>query len=229
MKGLRTALITTAIAAAALQAEAEDHYVPHISVGVHGGMDASRVTFSPQILQKWLPGTTFGVSARYAEEKLVGILAELNYTQRGWKEDFETSPLKYSRKLHYISMPVMTHVYFGPPRCKCFFNIGPEFAYMIGESSSANFDVNNPYGDPDWPTDPRNIEQLTKEVKNKFDYGICAGVGCEYYVRPRHSVYIELRYYYGLGNIFSASKADTFGASRNMTVSATIGYNFRVY
>lgn len=229
MKGIKITLITLAIAATAAPVMAEDHYVPHISVGFHGGMDVSRVTFSPSILQKWQPGTTFGISARYAEEKLVGIVAEVNYTQRGWKEDFEESPLDYSRTLHYFTVPVMTHVYFGPPRCKCFFNLGPEFGFMTGQETSANFDIHNPYGDENWPTDPRNIVQLTKEVKNRFDYGICAGVGCEYWVRPRHSIYIELRYYYGLGNIFPSTKADTFGASRNMTLGATLGYNFRLY
>ncbi len=229
MKGIKITLITLAIAATAAPVMAEDHYVPHISVGFHGGMDVSRVTFSPSILQKWQPGTTFGISARYAEEKLVGIVAEVNYTQRGWKEDFEESPLDYSRTLHYFTVPVMTQVYFGPPRCKCFFNLGPEFGFMTGQDTSANFDIHNPYGDENWPTDPRNIVQLTKEVKNRFDYGICAGVGCEYWVRPRHSIYIELRYYYGLGNIFPSTKADTFVASRNMTLGATLGYNFRLY
>lgn len=226
---IKAICLSTAITGTAQLTHAEDHYVPHISVGVHGGMDASKVTFSPQIQQLWQPGLTMGLSARYAEEKLVGILAEVNFTQRGWKEDFETSPLSYSRTLHYITVPVMTHVYFGPPRCKCFFNLGPEFGFMIGQSTSTNFDINNPYADPNWPEDPRNIVQLTKEVKNRFDYGICAGVGCEYYLHPRHSVYVELRYYYGLGNIFPATKADTFGASRNMTIGATLGYNFRVY
>lgn len=229
MDRIRTILMLVAFAAASVVTRAEDHYVPHISVGVHGGADASKVTFSPSIKQQWLPGVTFGVSARYAEEKLVGILAEINYTQRGWSEDFETSPLRYSRKLHYISMPIMTHVYFGPPRCKCFFNMGPEFSLMTGQDTAANFDYQNPYSDDNWPDEPRNIHQLTEQVKNRFDYGICAGVGCEYYLRPRHSVYIEVRYYYGLGNIFPSSKADTFGASRNMTIGATLGYNFRIY
>lgn len=229
MERLKILLLIIAVALPIVKIKAEDHYVPHISIGFHGGVDASRVTFSPQIGQKWQPGTTFGLSARYAEEKLVGVLAEINYTQRGWAEDFETSPLQYNRKLHYMSIPIMTHVYFGSPRCKCFFNLGPQFSFMIGQGTTANFDYHNPYEDDNWPDDPRIIHQLTEQVKNRFDYGICGGVGCEYYLRPRHSAYIEFRYYYGLGNIFPSSKADTFGASRNMTIEATLGYNFRIY
>ena len=46
--------------------------------------------------------------------------------------------------------------------------------------------------------------------------------------RHRHSVLVEGRFYYGLGNIYPASKADTFSASRNMSLEITLGYNFRI-
>lgn len=207
---------------------AESHYKPHIFVGAHGGMNMSSVSFSPSVEQTLTPGITMGISVKYAEEKLVGILAELNISQRGWKENFEESPLKYSRTLTYISLPVMSHIYFGPSRFKCFFNLGPEFSYMIGESISANFDYHNPYQAEGWPAKDRMIEQMTTPINSKFDYGICASFGCEFWAKPRHSFYVEARYYFGLGNIFSSKKADTFSASRNTSISATIGYNFRL-
>ncbi len=224
----RRVLILCLAALAALFATAETHYKAHISVGAHGGMGLSKVSFAPSVKQAWGNGLTGGVSIRYAEERHVGVLAELNFVQRGWKEDFEESPLEYSRTLNYISIPIMTHIYFGGRRVKCFFNLGPEFSYMISESTSTNFDINNPLASPDWPAKARMTEQLTTLVDNKFDYGICAGFGVEFYARPRHSIYLEARYYYGLGNIFPSSKADTFGASRNMTLAVTLGYNFRL-
>ncbi len=213
---------------ASLTAIAETHYKPHISIGAHAGMDMSKVTFSPSVKEGWQQGMTMGVSVRYAEEKLVGIVAELNIAQRGWKEDFEESPLEYSRSLTYISLPIMSHIYFGPKRFKFFFNLGPEFSYMISESMSHNFDISNPEADENWPEKARMTDQLTMDIKNKFDYGICASFGCEWWAKPRHSVYFEARYYFGLGNIFPATKADTFGASRNMSLSVTLGYNFRL-
>ncbi len=207
---------------------AETHYKPHISVGAHAGATMSKVSFSPSVKQAWANGLTGGIQVRYAEERLVGLLAEINIVQRGWKEDFEESPLSYTRTSTYVSLPIMTHIYFGPPRFKCFFNLGPEFSYMLGESTSANFDYHNPLHAEGWPTQSRMTEQLVTEISNKFDYGICAGFGCEFWLRPRHSIYVEGRFYYGLGNIFPSSKADTFGASRNMTLSLAVGYNFRI-
>lgn len=188
----------------------------------------SKVTFQPSVLQKWNKGATFGVSISYAEEKLVGLQAEINYVQRGWSEDFEESPLNFSRSLHYVSIPLLTHIQFGGKRCKCFFNLGPEFAVMIGQNTSANFDTSNPTADSRWPEKSRMTEQLTRDVKNSFDYGICAGVGVEFWLRPRNSVFLEARYYYGLGNIYPANKGETFGASRNMSLAVTLGYNFRL-
>lgn len=224
LKTLLTALLTLSCV---FIMKAETHYKPHVSIGAHAGMTLSQYSFSPSFPQKWLEGMTMGVTARYAEEKLVGIIGEINISQRGWKENFEDNPeLSFSRTFTYIQIPILTHIYFGPPRFKCFFNLGPEISYMIGESRSANFDYNDPSGAHIPST--RQVLQMTMEVKNKFDYGISAGVGCEFFVHPRHSVAVEGRFYYGLGNIFPASKADHFAASRGMCISVMAAYNFRV-
>ncbi|MCM1450757.1 MAG: PorT family protein [Clostridium sp.] len=230
MLSLKKLSIITAAALLAFpfSAKAETHYKPHISIGFHAGQDMSKVSFSPAVKQGWERGMLIGASVRYAEERLVGVVGELNIAQRGWKEDFEGAPLSYSRQFTYVSLPIMTHIYFGPPRFKCFFNLGPEFSYMISESTSSNFDYHNPTAAEGWPEKARMTEQMTMPVHSKFDYGITAGFGVEFWVKPRHSIYLEGRFYYGLGNVFSATKADTFNASRNMTLSITLGYNFRL-
>lgn len=204
---------------------AETHYIPHISVGGHGGMAISRMSFSPEVPQSWQMGPMFGVQVRYAEEKLVGVMAELNFVNRGWKESFEDNPeLRYSRTLSYIALPVMTHISFGSSRMKCFFNLGPEVSYLITDRISSNFDYKNP---GDLLPKTRRVNQMSMEIKNRFDYGITAGVGAEYYITPRNSVYLEGRFYFGLGNIYSATKADEFSASRTMSITVSLGYNFR--
>lgn len=226
-KIVRIFAVTAVLLSGVLPATAETHYKPHVSVGVRGGMSMSQMSFSPSVSQHFNNGMVLGVTARYAEEKIFGIIGELNIEQRGWKENFKDNPgLEYSRTLTYIQIPVMTHIYFGSSRFKGFFNAGPEFGYMISDKVSSNFD----YGDAAAAGIPsgRRVEQLTMAVKNKFDYGITAGLGAEYYVQPRHSICLECRFYYGLGNIFSAKKADVFSASRGMSLQVTLGYNFRV-
>lgn len=209
-------------------AVAQTHYKPHLSVGFKGGMTMSEMSFSPSVKQSFTDGTTGAVTFRYVEEKLFGLIAEFGWSQRGWKEKFEESPCRYSRALTYLHLPLLTHIYFGSPRFKCFFNLGPEFAYMIGDKITSNFDYRDPYHAEGFPTKARMTEQLAMEVKNKFDYGIVGGFGIEFYVTPRNSVTLEGRYYFGLGNIFPAAKADTFSASRNTSIEIALGYNFRL-
>jgi len=224
MKRILLALITVV---AALTATAETHYKPHISIGGRAGVSMSQMSFSPSVKQLWNRGTAGAITFRYTEEKIFGLIAELGWVQRGWKEDFEDAPFNYSRTLTYINLPLLTHIYFGSRRFKAFINLGPQFSYLIGSSINADFDYENPKQISNFPRN-RQTEQLYTDVKNKFDYGICASVGAEFYVQPRHSVLVEARFYYGLGNIYPATKADTFSASRSMSLELTLGYNFRL-
>lgn len=207
---------------------AQRHYVPHIHVGVHGGISMSRQSFYPSIKEGWLNGMQFGFSFRYAEERHVGLLAELNIEQRGWKEDFEEAPFSFQRRLTYIELPVMTHIFFGSRTIKVFFNLGPEVGYMIGDKSTASFPyMDLPGGVRDFPAN-RRYEQMQMEISSSFDYGITAGAGVEFILRHRHSITLEGRYYYGLGNIFPSAKKDTFSASRGSSIQITLGYLFRL-
>ena len=224
---LRSVIAMVILLAAALPSQAQKHYREHLWVGVHGGLSMSRQSFSPSIDQKMHNGFTGGVTFRYAEEKIFGLIGELNLVQRGWQENFKDNPeLSYKRNLTYISLPIMTHIYFGSRRFKGFVNLGPEISYMLSEDKSANFD----YSDPTAAEIPatRVTRQMTMDIKNKFDYGITAGIGVEFYLRPRHSLVLEARYYFGLGNIFPSTKADYFSASRASAIQVTLGYNFRL-
>lgn len=228
MRDLSKYIIAAILVASSFCAKAETHYKPHISIGGRAGVSMSQMSFSPSVEQLWQMGSTGAVTFRYAEEKLFGLVAELGWSQRGWKEDFEDSPLSYSRSLTYVQLPIMTHIYFGSSRFKTFINLGPEFAYMVGDNITSDFDYKNPTKAEGFPTRSRMTEQMSMSVSNKFDYGIVAGLGFEFYVQPQHSVVAECRFYYGLGNIYPATKADTFSASRNMSLELTLGYNFRL-
>ena len=212
----------------ALPVVAETHYMPRISIGGRAGITMSRMDISPKFPQAMIGGTTGAVTFRYQEEKIFGLVAEIGWSQRGWKEDFEESPLEYQRSMTYITLPILTHINFGTRRFRCFINLGPEVSYMVSSSIKANFDYENLSSVHDWPTRPRRKEQLNMPIKNKFDYGITGGIGFEFFVRPRHSVTLEGRYYFGLGNVFPATKADVFSASRCTSIEVSLGYNFRL-
>lgn len=231
MKLLRqtsVALMLFAALLVAVSAEAQTHYKPHISIGGRAGLSMGEMSFSPSVKQNWVMGSQGAFTFRYSEEKIFGLIAELGWVQRGWKENFEEAPFSYSRTLTYLQLPILTHIYFGTRRFKGFVNLGPQVSYMIAENISSDFDYHNPAAVPGFPVRNRMTEQMSTPVKNKFDYGICASVGCEFYVQPKHSIMVEGRYYFGLGNIFPSSKADTFSASRAMSIEISLGYYFRL-
>lgn len=212
---------------AVLGLSAEVHYQPHICIGGRAGLSMAGMSFSPTVKQGWNMGSAGAVTFRYTEEKLFGFVVEAGWAQRGWKENFEELPFEYSRTATYLTVPFLTHIYFGTKRFKMFFNAGPSVSYLLGESTSANFDYHDTASIADFPR-TRRTEQLYTPIKNKFDYGISVGMGFEFYLNPRNSVVVEGRFYYGLGNIYPSSKADTFSASRCMNIEVTAGYNFRL-
>ena len=159
------------------------------------------------------------------------MIAEINFTQRGWDEDFvrdEAPQFNYTRTLNYVSIPLLTHIYFGSNKVRGFFNLGPEVSFMLSNSISANFDYENYESIPDFPQGYRTNEQLNKEIERKFDYGIAGGAGVEFIVKRKHSFMLEGRYYFGLGNIYKDSKRDFFAASRNQSIEVTLKYMIRV-
>lgn len=213
---------------ASLSAMSQTHYKAHISLGAKAGLSLGRIELSPSVPQSWLLASNGALTFRYAEEKLFGLVAEVGWSQRGWNEFYEDSPLEYSRTITYLTIPVMTQIIFGSRRAKCFINLGPQIGFMLAESTKSNYDYFKAPNVPDWPLRQRQTEQLAKPVQNKFDYGIAGGAGFEFYVQPRHSITVEARYYFGLGNIFSARRSDTFSASRLTAIEITLGYNFRL-
>lgn len=229
LSGIRMSavIVVLAIFAGTSKAGAQSHYSSNVAFGVKGGADFSKVMFNPTVKQKFQQGIVGGVMFRYIEENHFGLIAELNYVQRGWKENFEEAPYDYSRTLNYIELPVMAHIFFGR-RGRFFFNAGPQVSIFLSESTKSNFNVADIATLPDFPYINRMNSQLSMPVTQKMDYGISAGLGSEFNINKRNSLAIEARFYFGLGNIMPSKRSDVFGSSNQMTVSATVGYWFRV-
>lgn len=207
---------------------AQTHYEGTIAVGGKAGATFSRVNFNPSVDQVMSGGMSAGVMFRYIEEKNFGLIAELNVTQRGWNEKFDDSDYHFNHRFTYLELPIMTHIFFGNQRVKGFFNLGPELNVMIGDGISSNFQYSDAADMDYFIQNTRRIEQYTLDIKNKLDYGICAGAGMELSLTPKHSILLEGRFYYGLTDVFANHKTDVFSSSNSMTVMVTLGYFYRL-
>lgn len=212
-----------------LASHAQREYSPNLAIGFQGGMTLSQMAFSPSVKQQWAQGFIGGVAARYTEENHFGLIGELNIEQRGWKEDFEekAAQFDYTRRLTYIQLALLTHLYWGK-KWRFFVNAGPEVGYMLGSKITSNFDYQDYLHIPDFPTRNRTCQQMVLPADKRFDFGISAGLGLEWFYRPRQSMHLEARFYYGLGNIFPCTKRDYFSAARGMSLEITMGWMMRV-
>ncbi len=226
-RSLALGIIMMALAFITPTLSAQTHYNSNVAIGVKGGATMSEVFFNPSVRQKLHLGMTGGVMIRYVEEDHFGLIGEINFVQRGWAENFEKAPYNYSRTLNYVEIPVMAHIFFGR-RGRFFFNAGPQIAFFLSESTKANFDPKEMSTLPNFPYNNRMNQQMLIDVSQKIDYGISAGIGGEFNLNKRNSISLEARFYYGLGNILPSKRTDTYHASNQMTISASVGYWFRI-
>lgn len=224
----------------ALSAHAQvGEYRNDFSVGVNGGYAMSQVGFTPKVNQKWLGGMTGGLSLRYKSEKyfstICSVMAEVNYAQVGWKEDIVDvnnqpvinattgMPEAYSRTLSYVQLPLLAHLAWGRETngVQFFINLGPQFGWLLSERTKTNFDFVSRN-----TKDRVNtvVAQDTMAVEHRFDYGIAAGAGLEYSIPAIGHFMLEARYYYGLGNLYGASKRDYFAKSNLSNVVIKMTY-----
>ncbi len=208
-------------------AKAQTHYSSNVAIGVKGGMDFSEVFFNPNVRQKVALGMTGGIMFRYVEEDHFGLIAELNFAQRGWRENFEDAPYNYTRTTNYIELPLLAHIFFGR-RGRFFFNAGPQVGMFLGDHVSANFDPKEMATLPDFPYNNRMNEQMLLKITQKMDYGISAGLGGEFNINKRNSLSLEARFYFGLGNILPSKRTDTYSGSNQWSIAVTLGYWFRI-
>jgi hypothetical protein len=235
-------------------------YRKDLAVGFNGGVVMSNVAFVPKVPQTMLNGPTFGLTARYTCEKyfssICAVVAELNYTQMGWKEqilDIDNMPvplhtdatqtLHYARKINYIQVPLLARLGWGRERSglQFFIQLGPQVGFYMNDQADTNFDVRDPAFNPkvvdgkyspEYQYADKRVSQVVAQdslaIKNKIDYGIDLGAGLEFSNRHVGHFIVEGRYYYGLGNIFGNTKRDYFGRSNFGAIIAKFTYLFDI-
>jgi len=190
---------------------------PEIYVGIHGGVLFSLVWFSPRlegttiIVDRTLLSGNGGLVMRYNGHKYCGFQLELNYMQRGWREYAD-----YERRLDYLEMPWLAHIYFGKKKVRGFLNLGPQIGVLLRESS---------YGSEN--EDPEQRKQY-EPIANKFDWGVAGGLGLLFRTTKVGTFQLEARFNYSLGNFYASRASDYFKHSNPMNLSINLGYLWEI-
>ena len=215
-----------------LSALAQNNFRHELSLGVNGGTTISTVNFKTSkfaIRESRLIQSAGGLSVRFISEKNIGILGEINYSQRGWGESKLDDPdFHYSRQLNYLEVPVMTHIYFDAGKhFRVVFNLGPQVGYYLyGKDLKRNFTYPpNDDADEHLYNNPNTRPYINQKIERPFDWGLCFGGGVEFRTSMGNFV-LDGRYYFGLSDIFNNSKADYFASSSNQVIGVKLTYLF---
>lgn len=228
---MRRYIISFVIAACGLFAQTANAQLQdqrrNFAVGINGGVTFSSVSFEPSVDEGQLMGPSFGVTARYVSEKyfkmICGIQAEVNYSQRGWKENMEEGfEGSYQRKMNYVEVPLLAHLAFGKDQgngVRFVVNLGPQIGFMLSEKEEST-------GNPEQQTN-RTTSQYGKMAETKFDYGIIGGGGLEIRTGIGHFI-LEGRYYFGLSDFYHSTKKDPFSRSAHSYIAGKLTYLFDI-
>ncbi len=164
--------------------------------------------------QALYPGYAGGIMFVYTSGPGIGVRLELNYIQKGWKIEPDSTE-NYSRRLDYFEVPFMTHIVIGKSKSKLLIDLGPYGAYLNSEQEKTNI-TNDSLGFAGYPSD------------RKIDFGYCLGIGFEYSTKIG-SFGIEARYYNSLTNIFIPSTEIQYFSSRNQVLTIGMKYSIRIF
>jgi hypothetical protein len=184
---------------------------PKNSLGIKGGGVASRMFFDPAIDLGFSLGYTAGLVFNHRSEKPYGVQAELSFTQWGWTEKPDSTST-YSRRLNYIHLPFLTHLYFGNDKTNLIINLGPYINYLLSEEEQIDLNVgtaSRPY--------------YNKLVDNSLGYGLCIGIGMSLKTSLGEFQF-EARVNQGMGDIFNNTSAIPFVSSKTQAVEISLFY-----
>lgn len=192
---------------------------PEIYLGVHAGIMGSGVSFTPEVsgmdeVSKALLGPNGGLVFRWSRHKCCGLQVELNYMQRGWREykkaSATTEAFDYSRKLHYIELPFLAHIYFGSPSIRGFVNLGPQIGYCFREEESGTRQTLSTY--------------QYNPIDNRFDWGLAGGLGLYYRTKKAGLFQLEARFNYSFQHLYHPTRKEHFVSSAPMNLSVNFAY-----
>lgn len=209
-----------------------------VSFGVNGGLNFSKVSFLHNTTdrlfelgdQSFDMASRWGFTARYVHRNHFGVQLEANYAQAGWKEKFhedlgvamvngiDLQDVSLGRRLDYIDVPILAHIYFGQRRLKFIVNLGPELRFLMNyHDVKWNIPENDLRKEAFKLDDPRFMEDY-----KSMDYGLCGGGGFDVMIGSRFHLLAEFRYSYGFGDLYNNKKSDVFQRSNNQMFGVVV-------
>ena len=186
-------------------------------MGATGGATFTKVRFYPSITESYLQGNSAGFMFRLISEPHIGFQAEVNFSQKGWRED----SAGYSRRINYVTIPIMTHINIGMKAVRFILNLGPEVAFKLSEKET--------FKDPatSQPDGVGYRDFFGKPTDNSLDLLFTVGLGMEYHLKGGGALSLEGRGFYSLPNLFDKNKY-AYSISQGNGAQVKLAYLFQI-
>ena len=196
--------------------------VAGITFGVKGGLNNSKIVFSPAIDmpgQKYLQGYCFGA---FLSLNLgpIGIQPEVLYSRRGLEAQTlldpsdPTSLAQAQVRLDYLEIPLLVRLNVIPAGpVKLYIFGGPSYNYLQKAKAKLTF----------------MGQSEEEDIKDDFRSSCLAavgGIGLDVKIPLLFKITADARYHYGLGNILSEGSSIPTDKARNTGFSVLLGIGF---
>ena len=144
-----------------------------------------------QLAGRW--GLTMGVSGQYDINDWLGVRADLNLTQKNYRQyRVVMGKIDHRYRNNYVLLPVMASMSFGGQKLRGFCNLGVYGGYWLnsyrwGYEYNTMTDRNHEFGE---------TMEMDSQRDQRWDCGLIGGVGLEYKLAKNWAVQAEVRYYY---------------------------------
>ena len=166
-------------------------------IGVNGGADLNHFIIDKHYQSdykfddRW--GLTVGVMGQYDVYDWLGIRAELDWTQKNYRQTREVyTSMSYRYVNNYLQLPVMASFSFGGQKIRGLCNTGIYGGYWLN-SKREGFD-NNSFTQKTHTFNER--VELNSKYDQRLDFGFVVGGGIEWRFAKHWAAQAELRYYY---------------------------------
>ena len=196
--------------------EAQDQFKSSTYLGISGGGNLCRVSFTPSVDQNPLATPSVGLVFRHVSEPHIGLQVEATYLGRGWIENLDTLGT-YKRSIQSIHLPLYAVFIAGSKTVRFTFTLGPYLSRVIKEEETIAV------------TDSRYLKDYYgKSLSDKWEFGFTGGIGVELHTRAG-AFGLRALYNHSLTNIFPLNEDEFYyNTSRSQVLHVGLTYFIKI-
>ena len=201
----------------------EEPYKNRTYLGVKGGYNYySTAQFfhslqTTNIAEGFKQGLNFGVVGINYLEKNIGFQVEVNYTQKGWVQLFDSPEPRFNTQLDYIEVPLYLNIYIGKKKTRLYINMGCYFEYLLNVSMS------------ELPSDTQDYDFYPYDTSRdrKMGYGLIGGGGI-YRDFSFGTIILQSTIAFGISNVLNPVTLDSGVPNISNLITSTVSLGYMI-